>query len=96
MKQKIEPYCKWCHNEMCVKDECPACTEYCPVPNMPGLCRYEEREYMTPKKAWHNIINRLKIYADEHGFTDEDIAAEVMAYMVLCDAEEKDDEKSDD
>lgn len=89
MKDKIEPYCKFCENEMCVYADCPACCDYCPVPNMPGLCRFEEREDMTPMKAWGNIADRLKIYAEEHGFTDEDVAAEVMAYRVLSAAEEE-------
>lgn len=89
MKEKIEPYCKWCKDEMCVYAECPACCDYCPVPNLPGVCRYEKREDMTPMKAWENISFRLKIYAEEHGFTDEDLAAEVMAYRALCDAKEE-------
>lgn len=92
MKEKIEPYCKFCQNEMCVYAECPACCDYCPVPNMPGLCRFEKREDMTPKKAWRNI----KVYAREHGFSDDDMAAEVMAYRVLSAAEEEGYGKSDD
>lgn len=23
-KEKIKPYCRWCHNEMCVNDDCPS------------------------------------------------------------------------
>lgn len=89
MKDKIEPYCKWCKDEMCVYAECPACCDYCPVPNLPGVCRFEKREDMTPMKAWGNIADRLRIYAGEHGFTDEDMAAEVMAYRALSAAEEE-------
>ena len=96
-KVKIKPYCSWCHNEKCVNDECPVRGDYCPVPDISGLCRYEERYEMTPLKAWYNIFDRLTAYADEHGFRNEDVAAEMLVYSVLCEAEEeKDDEKSDD
>lgn len=95
MKEKIEPYCELCYEEVCIKSGCPACGDYCPVSDLPGICRYEERRDMTPKKAWENISFRLKIYAEEHGFTDEDVAAEVMAFRVLSAAEDK-NEKSDD
>ena len=96
-KVKIKPYCRWCHNEMCVNDECPARGDYCPVPDISGLCRYEERHEMTVRKAWENIAERLKFFSHEYGFTDEDLAAEVLVYSLLCEAEDgKDDEKSDD
>lgn len=36
--------CKYNHDEFCVNDECPMCADYCPVPNDPGVCKYEERE----------------------------------------------------
>ena len=88
MKQKSEPECRWCYEDVCCNDGCPARGDFCPVQEMPGLCIYEEREEMTPKKAWQNIAERLKIYAREHGFNDDDMAAEVMAYRALCDAEE--------
>ena len=94
-KEKIKPYCNWCHNEMCVNDECPVRGDYCPVPDIPGLCRYEERFVMTARKAWDNIAERLKVYSREHGFTDEDLAAEVLVYRLLYEAEDR-NEKSDD
>ena len=75
---KTKPDCKCCKNEMCVNDECPVRGDYCPVPDIPGLCRYEERHEMTVRKAWENIAARLKVYSREHGFTDEDLAAEVL------------------
>lgn len=36
--------CKWCYDEFCTNDQCPMCCDFCPVPNDPGVCRYEERE----------------------------------------------------
>lgn len=94
-KEKIKPYCKWCKDEMCVNNECPMRGDYCPVPDISGLCRYEERHEMTARKAWENIAGRLKLYSHEYGFTDEDLAAEVLVYSLLCEAEDR-NEKSDD
>lgn len=38
---------------------------------------------MTPMEAWHNISKRLKIYVNEHGYTGEDIEAEVFIFGIL-------------
>lgn len=35
--------CKWMLDEICVNDQCPLCTAYCPVPDVEGVCRHEER-----------------------------------------------------
>lgn len=36
--------CKWCMDEICVNADCPLCADYCPVPNDPEVCRYEDRK----------------------------------------------------
>ena len=36
--------CKYCQDEVCVNAECPMCSDFCPVPDIPGVCRFEERE----------------------------------------------------
>lgn len=36
--------CKWMQDEICVNSECPMCDDYCPVPDVDGVCRFEERE----------------------------------------------------
>ena len=38
------PDCKYCQDEICVNAECPMCCDYCPVVDVPGVCRFEERE----------------------------------------------------
>ena len=35
--------CKWMQDEVCVNADCPACADYCPMANTPGVCKYEER-----------------------------------------------------
>lgn len=35
--------CKYCKDEICVNADCPMCCDYCPVPDDPGVCRYEDR-----------------------------------------------------
>lgn len=41
---------------------------------------------MTDKEAWFNIRERLIAYEKEHGWTEDDIHAEVRAYGALCGA----------
>ena len=38
------PDCKYCQDEVCVNADCPMRADFCPVPNIPGVCRFEERE----------------------------------------------------
>lgn len=33
--------CKYCKEEFCVNDACPLCADYCPVIDVPGVCKYE-------------------------------------------------------
>lgn len=35
--------CKWMQDEICVNADCPMCADYCPVVDVPGVCRFEER-----------------------------------------------------
>lgn len=37
------PDCEWMQDEMCVNDQSPMCADYCPVPDVEGVCRFEER-----------------------------------------------------
>ena len=53
-----EMVCKYCQNEFCVNAQSPMRADYCPVPNIPGVCKHEERikikpevSKMTPKEC---------------------------------------------
>ena len=37
------PECEWLErDEFCTNDECPYCTEWCPVTEHPEICKYYE------------------------------------------------------
>lgn len=50
--------CKWISddfNEICTNADCPACCNWCPTVNYPGLCKYEEpMEATNGAKRKHN------------------------------------------
>ena len=37
------PDCTWMQDEICVNADCPMCCDSCPVVDVPGVCRFEER-----------------------------------------------------
>ena len=41
--------CKYCQDEVCVNADCPMRADFCPVPDIPGVCRFEEREITMDK-----------------------------------------------
>lgn len=61
--------CKWCFDEFCVNDACPLRADFCPVPDIPGVCRYEERE-------GEKIMKKLFISQPMRGKTDKEILTE--------------------
>ena len=39
--------CKWMSDDgqdICCNGACPACADFCPTVNYPGLCRWEEEK----------------------------------------------------
>lgn len=35
--------CKYYYEEFCVNDKCPMCADYCPVADIPDICKWEDR-----------------------------------------------------
>ena len=35
--------CKYYYEEFCVNNKCPMCADYCPVPDTPDVCKWEDR-----------------------------------------------------
>ena len=42
--------CKYCQDEICVNADCPMCCDFCPVVDVPGVCRFEDRSDGDEKK----------------------------------------------
>lgn len=60
-----EKPCKWEKDGFCVNHDSPARADWCPVPDMPGVCRHEERA--KPLKDWTlEEAHRLCIALDGH------------------------------
>ena len=47
------PDCKYCQDEVCVNADCPMCCDFCPVPDTPGVCRFEDRETQIERRTHH-------------------------------------------
>lgn len=45
------PDCKWMQDEICVNADCPMRADYCPVPDVPGVCRFEEKGAMAMRPS---------------------------------------------
>ena len=45
--------CKYCQDEICVNADCPMCCDFCPVPDTPGVCRFEDREAQIERRNHH-------------------------------------------
>ena len=60
--------CKYNQDEFCTNDQCPMCADYCPVPDVEGVCKYEDREEerweLTPKGCFVSAL-RYHINLDE-------------------------------
>ena len=71
-KGEILMTCKYNHNEFCVNDQCPMCADYCPVPDIEGVCQYEEREdkiyKFTPKGCLRSVLIMHDVHIDEDRF----------------------------
>lgn len=41
--------CKFCddYTGICTNDQCPMCADACPVPDVEGVCQFEERQETT-------------------------------------------------
>ena len=35
--------CKHYRDEVCTNADCPLCADFCPVSDIPGVCRFEDR-----------------------------------------------------
>ncbi len=72
--------CKYNQDEFCTNDQCPMCADYCPVPDIEGVCKYEEREeerwMLTPKGCFvAALTNHIALDEDIVDFIWHDFSA---------------------
>lgn len=64
--------CKYEVDELCTNDQCPMCADYCPVPDVEGICRHEVREeavyVLTPRGCAEAALNAIGCHMDEDDF----------------------------
>ena len=72
--------CKWMHNEFCVNDKCPMRADYCPVPDFPGVCRFEDRISDEENASIKKAIAML----DDYLIEPNSIAADWVMVLKLC------------
>ena len=77
--------CKYCQEEFCTNEQCPLYTDYCPVPDTEGVCKYEEREdecwVLTPKGCFiAALMNHIKLDEDIIDFVWKDFAELMRKY----------------
>ena len=74
--------CKYEVDEFCTNDQCPMRGDYCPVPDIDGMCRHEFREEerweLTPKGC---LICAIKSHVELADSTIDEIWAEFAELM---------------
>lgn len=58
--------CKYCINEICVNADCPMRTEFCPVYDVEGVCKYEDRGKVKPCPFCGNEVSVALGGDDDH------------------------------
>lgn len=57
--------CKYCKDEICVNDQCPMRGDYCPVIDVPGVCKHEaveplERFTEAQNRTYKDALREIK------------------------------------
>ena len=64
--------CKYNQDEFCTNADCPMCGDYCPVPDIDGVCQYEDREeeryVLSPKGCFIAVLNDYHLYLDNDDY----------------------------
>lgn len=72
--------CKYYKDEICVNADCPMRADYCPVPDNPGVCRYEKRDAIENVSFMPDGIHELS----KHQFEEEMILRNVTVQILKC------------
>ena len=64
--------CKYNQDEFCVNADCPMRGDYCPVPDIEFVCKYEDREeeryVLSPKGCFIAALNDYHLYLDNNDY----------------------------
>ena len=64
--------CKYNQDEFCTNADCPMRGDYCPVPDIDGVCQYEDREeeryVLSPKGCFITALNDYNLYLDDNDY----------------------------
>ena len=64
--------CKYNNNEFCVNADRPMRGDYCPIPDIEGVCQYEDREeevpVLSPKGCFIAALNDYHLYLDNDDY----------------------------
>ena len=64
--------CKYNQDEFCTNADCPMHGDYCPVPDINGVCQYEDREeeryVLTPKGCFITALNDCHVYLSDNNY----------------------------
>ena len=64
--------CKYNQDEFCVNADCPMRGDYCPVPDIDGVCQYEDRDeeryVLSSKGCFIAAPNDYHIYLDDNDY----------------------------
>lgn len=50
--------CHYCQDEVCVNDRCPMLGDFCPVPDVPEVCKHDSRNVEC------NFFDKVEIYSN--------------------------------
>ena len=66
--------CKYNQDEFCTNADCPMRGDYCPVPDIDGVCQYEDREeeryVLAPKGCFMTALADVGVNLDDETIDD--------------------------
>lgn len=84
--------CKYCIDEICINEDCPMRADYCPVPNDPEVCRYEDRPENGVTVEQEKFIRQIKAikeyWIEEKGKSKEEVLdGFIFSLLVMIDGD---------
>ena len=89
--------CKYCddYTGICAKPECPMCGDCCPVPDVEGVCKFEDREefyQLSPKSCGISALMTSGLISDMNDPMAEKFWKDFFGLMIRYGYAPKEDE----